>query len=797
VTPPVQARLVLGWTVALLQMGRVTEARAALAAYSGPRDAAYEVRVGLAAMAGGDLPGARSALERIELEQLPAGERAWYHYLRGLVADETGEASQASAAYASAMETAASELQRARFFLADLRSQLRHRAPTEAEATALARSVENNQGRATGFTAVKMYVAVLAALGRTNEAVTVLQRQLVTLPAQERAVQDDFRLLLGIIAGAADGVGRNALSNLLATGSSPMKQRAALQLIAQQLPGGATATTVRETWRAELGRLIELDPPHPILAELLLYRAQLALQDNRHGEAEVDAEALLTRFPGSPLRPQALTVLMQAGWERERFRAVANRATEARGLLPAGEARSRLAVLVAEAFFRAEDYRNAAEAYGASLNEVPPGVPPGRLMFQQVVSLIRAGDLDEAAARLDVLARRPTMDLLNRWQAEYNLAQAFQAAGTPEKAAGRIAALLTPAAGAEAVPAELLVRLSWLQARLALDMGQAERAIEVSRALSTRLSTIAPDLRSQVASLLALVEAEANIGLGRAEDGLDVLRRLRVEHPGTDAAIWSYIVEADAYSRNNRLVDAQRLLTRLADDFPDSRYAPYALYQAALNAERRGQDNFLEDAIRIIERLVRTYPQSDLVFYARFKQGDLLRKLNQFGSAVQIYELLTREHPRHRDVLAAELAKADCYAAQAATDVSQLESALSVYERLQIVPTAPVELRIEAGFKRGYALLRRGPVDRAQAAWWEVVNTFLLGEERRSALGDRGRYWLARTLLELARSFETAGRLEEARNAYRLMAQQELPGGNLAREALLRLTGVAPIETGR
>ncbi len=794
ITPAVQARLVLGWSLALLQTGRVAEARTALNTYTGSRDGSYELRAGLAAIAAGDVAGARAAADRIQLEQLPATERAWLHYLRGLIADEAGEPSQASAAYASAMEVAVSDLQRTRFFLADLRSQLRQRAPTEAEAAALARSVENNQGRATGYTAVKMYVAVLAALGRGGEAVSILQRQLVTLPAQERAVQDDFRLLLGLIAGAADGVGRNALGNLLASGASPLKQRAALQLIAQQLPSGATATAAREVWRGELTRLITQQPPHPILPELLLYRAQLALQDGRHGDAEVDAQALLERFPASPLRPQALTVLMQASWEAERFRAVANRASEARGLLPPGEARARLGVLVAEAFFRAEDYRNAADAYAAALNEVPSGVTAGQLMFQQIVSWIRARERDEAARRLDVLARRPDMDPLHRWQAEYNLAQAYLAADEVDQAARRIDALVTETPASTTLPIELVVRLTWLQARLALDTGRAEQAIELARNLRSRLATVAPDFRSQVASLLALVEAEAHISLGRSEEGLEVLRRLRAEHPGSDAAIWSYIVEADAYSRNNQLVNAQRLLTRLADDYPESRYAPYALYQAALNAERRGQDSYLEDAIRIIERLVRTYPQSDLVFHARFKQGDLFRKLNQFGSAVQIYEQLTREHQHHSDIYGAELAKADCYAAQAGNDVSQLESAVTVYERLQVLPNVPTEVRVEAGFKRGYALLRRGPPERAQSVWWEVVNTFLLGEERRFALADaRGRYWIARALLELGRTLESGGRLEEARNAYRLMEQQELPGGSLAREALARLSGGNPI----
>ena len=49
--------------------------------------------------------------------------------------------------------------------------------------------------------------------------------------------------------------------------------------------------------------------------------------------------------------------------------------------------------------------------------------------------------------------------------------------------------------------------------------------------------------------------------------------------------------------------------------------------EAALQAERRGQDANFAEANRLIEDLVKKYPSSDLVFYARLKQGDLLRKL--------------------------------------------------------------------------------------------------------------------------------------------------------------------------
>jgi cellulose synthase operon protein C len=125
---------------------------------------------------------------------------------------------------------------------------------------------------------------------------------------------------------------------------------------------------------------------------------------------------------------------------------------------------------------------------------------------------------------------------------------------------------------------------------------------------------------------------------------------------------------------------------------------------------------------------VQGYPASDLIFMARFKQGDLLRRLNQFGAAQQVYELLVRDFSRHPDVRAAELALADCHAAQAATDSSHLESAISIYERLQDQVAADVDLRVESGFKHGHALVRTGKTERAQEVWWPVVNAYLLNE---------------------------------------------------------------------
>ena len=102
--------------------------------------------------------------------------------------------------------------------------------------------------------------------------------------------------------------------------------------------------------------------------------------------------------------------------------------------------------------------------------------------------------------------------------------------------------------------------------------------------------------------------------------------------------------------------------------------------------------------------------------------------------------------------------------------------------------TAPVDLRVEAGYKHGNAQAKRGAPDRAQAAWMLVINTVLLDPARAAELGAKGRYWMSRVLLELGDLYEKEAKLEQARRAYELLLQQKLPGETLAQQRLARFT---------
>jgi TolA-binding protein len=416
------------------------------------------------------------------------------------------------------------------------------------------------------------------------------------------------------------------------------------------------------------------------------------------------------------------------------------------------------------------------------------------LLFQRVLSEINAGRLDAAQRLLDE-AGSTSVDAVSRWQAEWNLAKALQVDGQTAQALKRVTRLVSEP-DTTALSPDLFVRIAWLEARLAFETGSSAEAIRLVDALLTRLEAPATAalpgaLKADVAGTSVLLKAQALLASSKTrpaavQEGLELLKKLRADYPKTDAAVYSFVAEADYYSARYEIAEAQRLFTHLADTYPDSKIAPFALYEAALNAERRGQDSYYEDANRLIERLVTEYPQSELVFYARLKQGDLLRKLNQFGLAQEAYKWLVGHFPQHQDVLLAQLALADCHHAQAANDPTHWESATTIYERLQDLPTAPVDLRVEAGFKHGYALARRGNTARAQATWMLVINTFLLDSARAAELGAKGRYWMARILLELGDLYEREARLEQARAVYELLLQQKLPGEALAQQRLAR-----------
>ncbi len=783
-------RVTLGRVTALLDAGEPAAAEKLLQSYEGPRNSAYQLRAGLIAANARRMPQAKAALAAGKAEDLPAVDRAWWYFLQATVADADNDIERRNRAYEEAARTAVSDTQRARFALGQEQARLRSGQLNEAQLATLRDNMDRFQGTRTGYDAVRTYAAALAGLGRASEAQGVLQRQLAVLPATERNVADQLRLVLGLIAGETSDSGHRAFLELLRAGQKPETQRLALQLLAH----GARTTADREQLRRDLTELIVAPVQHPIIEDLLLARAQAALADKVYERAEEDARALLQRYPGSTLKPAALGVRLSVAWDLKRYRTAADVIAELRTITAEGRERAELGVLLAEAFFRSEDFKNAADAYDAALRELPAVVPAGTLIFQRVLADIGAEQLDAAARQLDEAAVNPAFDQVSRWQAEWNLMKAMQVRGQAQAAYARVNQLLTgPAQG---VPEDLRIRLLWLRAKLSFDNGQLETALHQADDLLALLQQggqLEAGLRADVTGTTQLLRAQSLLALNRDTEGLAMLEKLRADFHGSKSAQYSYLMQAGHLTQKGDMAGAQGVLISFVDndEYKNSEYAPLALYEAASNLDRQGLDRQLKEGYNLLERLIDTYPRDELVFYARLKQGDLMRKLNDFATARQLYEFLVNDYAGHPGELIAQLALADTLFAQGANNLVNYESAVTIYERLRDLTSAPVDLRAEAGFKWGLAEMKRGQAAKAEAALWSVVDTFLLDAGQAANLGAKGRYWVSRSLLELAQIAEDAGRLDEAQRAYHLILDNKLYGAAQAQAKLARFVPAA------
>ncbi|MBL9208919.1 MAG: hypothetical protein JNL92_00540 [Opitutaceae bacterium] len=792
----------------------------------GQRGAAWRVRSGLAALQLDQRPAAQAHWDAIREAELPAEDLAWYRFLTGALWDTATprDVTRANTFYVQAEELAPTVMARARFQLAGERVRLRlYGKPSEADLRQARENARQFAGQAYGYEAARNYAVMLAESGRREEAVESLQRVLATAPAPERVARDELRFVLGLIGDRTRaGAGRAALVQLLESGSNLQRQRQALQLLAE----ASREEPERGQFRTELNRLLAGRPAPPLLEAARFFRAQLALAEGDFPRAESEANALLKDFPVSRLRVHAWTLLTQSAWEQRRYRLAADYANKAKGeLVPAtGAAESRpaaairpgsaatdtlvparvladLGVIEAEAWFRAGDYRSAADAYAAVLRERRAAMAPGRLaelMFQRVLAEIKAGPAD-AGRVIDELAADPAFDLENRWEAEWNLARALNLQGAEgvRQAYARITRLLGEPAGAAELKPELRARMAWLQARLSFDSGNPAETLRLVDLQVGGPAEIDATLRVEIASILTLLKARSELALGREPAALETLKRLRDDYPRTDAAISSYLIESEYYAAQDKIDEARNRLIGLTDNpqYATSPYVPYALYRLALLSERLGREENLKEANQRIEDLVKTpaaVADPGLLFAARLRQGDIFRKLNDFPAAQRAYDYLVNNYAQRPDVVVAQLALADCHNIQASPppgqpgDPSHADSAQLLYEQLRDRVDAPRDVRVEAGFKLGLLLARRGRVEEAAKVWWSDVITPFLVDDTKPAEPDAKRpYWLARTLTELGDLQEKRGKREEAKAAYLLLLEKRLPfGGTIARSRL-------------
>lgn len=735
---------------------------------------------------------ANEVIENLDSAELDASGRAWLAVLKALLGRRSGEDVSINQLFAEAERRAPNAVLREHFELLRLRESLQAQPVEQATISGLRETVRSMRGERTGFEAARLLAIALYQNGQQDEAFSVLNDHLSRPGIRESGLRSTFLLLMGIISGEDTMRGRVALRQLVQEGSDRELQALGFTLLAQ----APLNDQFREEFINNLNDWIENGSEHPLLDRLYFFRGYLRLEDGQYGAAEEDARFLINSFPGSSLVPHALRLMGYISWMRSppQYRTAADYLNRLRQRLDEGPDRIRVSRLMADCFFLNGDYDSASDAYASLLREEElPGA--GSILFQRVLSAIRAERIEDAASVMDEARGNPRYPADALWQAEWNLIDSLKREGDFEAAYQRIDSLL--AEDLQPDKLSFILRMEWFRIRLMLESGRLEEVVPEAQGFLERIEALesgSPALSSEILEGLEshtmLILGEAHYRLEQSEEGARVFNELREAYPGSGPATLSFLIEARGSSVADSLVSAQQSLIQLADMFPESEYAPIALWEAALNAEQRGLNQHLQQAITILEDLVTEYPDHRLVYYARLKQGDLSRRLNDFGTALLLYERLLSTYPDHPERFRAEMSRSDCLFAMGNQDSNRLEDASVVYERLRLLERVPFPVRVEAAYKFALCLRQQGDAEGYREALYLVYDRFLSREENTAQLRrfPQARYWMSRSLLDLGDAYLNSETPSQARIFFEAIIDRELPGTTVARGKLEALS---------
>ncbi|MBO94830.1 MAG: hypothetical protein CMI32_08040 [Opitutales bacterium] len=762
--------------------GRFPEAEAILAKLKENDSPRICLRRSLLAYHHKDASGISFALKGISEKDLPTEERGWFHLMSGIGALGAKNRDSAQSHFDNAIKLAVGDAQQIEFLVLRYQAEITTGTPDEVLAVKLKQQWERFKDKSAGYDFAIEYANVLQALNRPNDAISVVESQLKVISGKQSDKRAHLLLTLGLLDQDPNSArGRDALEKLVERAEEPVLAKVGLRILASRFdPRKDNGSYV-----AFIDRLLGTVTPHPLRENLLLLRAHAALGFGEDDKVEEWSLRLMQEFPASPWKLDALRVLATTAWRTNppKYRTVANYLNQIRATEEAvGQDFSETSLLMADCHFLAKDYENASSVYQNLLGQEFKLEIRSKALFQYVQSLIELGNLKQAAATLDN-GDFGSKQLSSWWRAEWNLVAALKEREGADKAFARIRNTLEKSNGK--MPEAATIRLTWLQAQLSLDLQEVETAPELTDKVMVMLeknSSLDKDQFDMIQSQTLLTKGQALLRLKRAEESFGVFKILRTRYPESEQAALSYLLEANHHSAINHLAEAQRNLVILAERFPNSEYAPRALYEASINAERRGLPESLQEAVRLLEDMATRFPKSKLLFYARLKQGHLLRNLNDYEAALDVYEEILRNEifAHNPDLPLASLSRADCLFAIARTEAAKLTEVAKGYSDLFTLNSLPIDLRVEAGFKRTLCLRKADKVLLAQAACWEVIHFFVESDDSLSKLGGKGRYWAARTIFELGEILDREGSSKQALEVYELIRRHGLPGGALA-----------------
>lgn len=730
-----------------------------------------ELETRLASLAGADL----------------GNDQVWINVMRGIVLTRSGLVEDARRVFDEALDQAINAFQRNWIETLIWREEILNGRADEALLFSLKSQIDNSVNPLIESQLTQQYAIALNLMGRTGEAISVIERQLPGLGGEYRDQRDRMLMLLAILAGRESGKAEVAIEDILLRGRSERMRSMAFYF-------WLSGADFSDQGQVEiLEQLFESNPQDPLRNEIAYALALSSFYRGNLNQSQARIDSILESDAEVELKRSALRVLVAVCWSQEppQYRLAAEHLLRLRRLSSDTLEKNRYSMLIADSYYLNGDYENAYPYYNGLMDEpLPPGVK-NELLFKTTDALLKLGNLDGARPILDRFHNEnPELSELI-WGSEWNFNLYLVGIGRLDEAIVRMEQLES-ANNREPVEVSptwrnlARLRVAWLLGFLNFQKQDFDAALGVvSRGIESYGSFSDEDqvAMAPVVDELKLLSVRCYFELQEQATALRLISEIR-ENGSSDTAAASYIIEARYYLSISDEIEAQRALMELADQYPESDFAPVALYEAAISVESRVDETSDQEAIALYERISSQFPDHPLNFVSRLKQGDLLRKSNQFALAISFYENMQSDYLGDPRLYLVDMALAESYLAMGSTRLDYIDQAVQILERVFELASLPVEVRIEAGTKAAIGLDKVGRNFRAQDQLWRVIRLVNREPGIGVSIGSTGKYWMARATLILSDMLIANGEPGEVRRLIEIAEAMNLPGLNLLRGKL-------------
>ncbi len=253
-----------------------------------------------------------------------------------------------------------------------------------------------------------------------------------------------------------------------------------------------------------------------------------------------------------------------------------------------------------------------------------------------------------------------------------------------------------------------------------------------------------------------------------------------LEHHGTSPFAPEVRMKlAELYYRRQDFANAQTQFELIAQQSPDSSLGEKALFFAAESAMSSMGEHSLDRAIVLFDQVVRQ--NGVLRWAARNEQAAIERKLGKPKDALALYDEVLKSDAAPSEKREALCGKGDIFFEMGATDPTNYQRAIEVYDQLASDRNEPIYWRNQALFKKGLCLEKKNDRATALATFYKII------EEEARPNRRRELFWYYKAGFNAGRLLEEDSKWESAAAIYEKLAAT---GGSRSEEAKARLTNL-------